>query len=152
MGRSAAGVRGMRLKNDQDAVVSCDVARDDAVMLFVSSSGHGKRTRLDSFNPQGRGGQGVRGMKLTGARGAVVAAFTVTDDDDVLVFSSAGNIMRTPVSEISTQGRAGTGVRVSRVADGDTVVAVARVLDGGEPTEVSDLSEEGDSGDTAPAE
>jgi DNA gyrase subunit A len=152
MGRSAAGVRGMRLKNDQDAVVSCDVAREDAVMLFVSSSGHGKRTRLDSFNAQGRGGQGVRGMKLTGARGAVVAAFTVTEDDDVLVFSSAGNIMRTPVSEISTQGRAGTGVRVSRVADGDTVVAVARVLDGGDSAEVSGLSEEEETGETAGTE
>ncbi len=139
MGRSAAGVRGMRLKNDRDGVVSCDVARDDAVMLFVSSSGHGKRTRLDSFNPQGRGGQGVRGMKITEARGEVVAAFTVTDDDDVLVFSSAGNVIRTPVSEISAQGRAGTGVRVARVADGDTVVAVALVLDGGEASDSADV-------------
>ena len=130
MGRNAAGVRGMRLKNDQDGVVSCDVARDDAVMLFVSSSGHGKRTPLASFNTQGRGGQGVRGMKLNSARGEVVAAFAVDEQDHVLVFSSAGNIMRTPVSEISEQSRAGTGVRVARVADGDTVVAVARVLDG----------------------
>ena len=60
MGRAAAGVRGMRLKNDEDGVVSCDVAREGAVMLFVSSSGHGKRTPLDEFHRQGRGGQGVR--------------------------------------------------------------------------------------------
>ncbi len=59
MGRATAGVRGMRLKNENDAVVSSDVARDDAVLLFVSSSGHGKRTPVAAFNRQGRGGQGV---------------------------------------------------------------------------------------------
>jgi DNA gyrase subunit A len=129
MGRATAGVRGMRLKNDEDGVVSCDVARDDAVMLFVSSSGHGKRTRLDAFNRQGRGGQGVRGMRITAARGQVVAAFTVVPGDEVLVFSSAGNIMRTSVDEISEQGRDATGVRVARVGDDESVVAVARVLE-----------------------
>jgi DNA gyrase subunit A len=129
MGRATAGVRGMRLRNGEDGVVSCDVARDDAVMLFVSSSGHGKRTRLDAFNRQGRGGQGVRGMRLNAARGQVVSAFTVVPGDEVLVFSSAGNIVRIPVDEISEQGRDATGVRVARLGDGETVVAVARVLE-----------------------
>ncbi len=129
MGRATAGVRGMRLRNGEDGVVSCDVARDDAVMLFVSSSGHGKRTRLDAFNRQGRGGQGVRGMRITAARGEVVAAFAVVPGDEVLVFSSAGNIVRTSVDEISEQGRDATGVRVARLAEGDAVVAVARVLE-----------------------
>jgi DNA gyrase subunit A len=129
MGRATAGVRGMRLRNGEDGVVSCDVARDDAVMLFVSSSGHGKRTRLDAFNRQGRGGQGVRGMRLNAARGQVVSAFTVVPGDEVLVFSSAGNIVRIPVDEISEQGRDATGVRVARVGDGDSIVAVARVLE-----------------------
>ena len=129
MGRAAAGVRGMRLKNDEDGVVSCDVAREGAVMLFVSSSGHGKRTPLDEFHRQGRGGQGVRGMKLTGGRGEVVAAFTVSADDEILVFSSGGNIVRMGVSEISQQGRPATGVRVARLAEGESVVAVARVLE-----------------------
>ena len=129
MGRAAAGVRGMRLKNGEDGVVSCDVAREGAVMLFVSSSGHGKRTPLDDFHRQGRGGQGVRGMKLPDSRGEVVAAFTVSDDDEMLVFSSAGNIVRMSVNEISQQGRAATGVRVARLGDGESVVAVARVLE-----------------------
>jgi DNA gyrase subunit A len=137
MGRAAAGVRGMRLKNDEDGVVSCDVARDDGVMLFVSSSGHGKRTPLEEFHRQGRGGQGVRGMKLTAERGEVVAAFTVASDDEMLVFSSGGNIVRMSVNEISQQGRAATGVRVARLDEGESVVAVARVLEtvGGEPVE-----------------
>jgi DNA gyrase subunit A len=129
MGRATAGVRGMKLKNTDDGVVSADVARDDAVLLFVSSSGHGKRTPVAAFNRQGRGGQGVRGMRVTEARGQVVAAFTVVPGDEILLFSSAGNLVRTATDEISEQGRDATGVRVARVGDGDTVVAVARVLE-----------------------
>lgn len=129
MGRATAGVRGMRLR-DGDAVVGCDVVKPGAVMLFVSSSGHGKRTRLDLFHTQNRGGQGVRGMRVTESRGGVVAAFTVTDDDEILVFSSGGNIIRMFAKEISSQGRDATGVRVARLASGETVVAVAPVLEG----------------------
>jgi DNA gyrase subunit A len=140
MGRATAGVRGMKLKNADDAVVSADLARDDTVMLFVSSSGHGKRTKLDRFNPQGRGGQGVRGMKITASRGEVVAAFTVGGDDEILVFSSSGNIIRMGVMEISSQGRDATGVRVARLADGETVVAVAPVLETDEDPEAEPAS------------
>jgi DNA gyrase subunit A len=135
MGRATAGVRGMKLKNGEDAVVSCAVARDETVMLFVSSSGHGKRTRLDHFPLQGRGGQGVRGMKITASRGSVVAAFTVAPDDEILVFSSGGNIIRMGVKEISSQGRDATGVRVARLDVGQTVSAVAPVLDAAEAGE-----------------
>jgi DNA gyrase subunit A len=136
MGRAAAGVKGMRLKAG-DAVVACDVYRRGAVMMFVSSSGHGKRTKLDLFHRQGRGGQGVRGMKITAARGGVIGAFCVTDDDEVLVFSSGGNIIRMPASDISTQGRDATGVRLARLGVGETIVAVAPVLEA-EATEVAE--------------
>jgi DNA gyrase subunit A len=129
MGRATAGVRGMKLKNAEDAVVGAAISRDGAVMLFVSSSGHGKRTKLDAFNRQGRGGQGVRGMKITASRGSVVAAFTVTPTDEILVFSSGGNIIRMEAKEISAQGRDATGVRVARLEDGETVSAVAPVLE-----------------------
>jgi DNA gyrase subunit A len=134
MGRATAGVRGMRLKAN-DAVVSCDVYRRGAVMLFVSSSGHGKRTKLDLFPKRGRGGQGVRGMKITASRGGVVGAFVVTDDDEILVFSSGGNIIRMPASDVSIQGRDATGVRVARLGDGETIVAVAPVLEADDPGE-----------------
>ncbi len=132
MGRAAAGVRGMKLKNAEDAVVSCAIAEDDAVMLFVTSSGHGKRTKLDKFNKQGRGGQGVRGMKVTAGRVGVIAAFMVQVDDEILVFSSVGNIMRTGARDISSQGRDATGVKVAALNSGESVVAVAPVLEGGE--------------------
>ncbi len=129
MGRATAGVRGMKLKNAEDAVVGAAVAQDGEVMLFVSSSGHGKRTKLENFNRQGRGGQGVRGMKITASRGSVVAAFTVAPTDEILVFSSGGNIIRMDAKEISAQGRDATGVRVARLEDGETVSAVAPVLE-----------------------
>ena len=128
-GRATAGVKGMRLRQG-DEVVAADLYRRGAVMLFVSSSGHGKRTKLDLFHRQGRGGQGVRGMKITASRGSVVAAFTVTDDDEILVFSSGGNIIRMQAAEVSAQGRDATGVRVARLGDGETIVAVAPVLEG----------------------
>jgi DNA gyrase subunit A len=126
--------------------VSCDLAPDDAVLLFVSSSGHGKRTPVAAFNRQGRGGQGVRGMRVTEARGEVIAALTVESGMEILVFSSAGNIIRMGVDEISEQGRDATGVRVARLDEGDTVVAVAPVLEAenGEAAsaEVADEGEE----------
>lgn len=129
MGRNASGVRGMKLKNSSDEVVGCDVARDDAVMLFVSSQGYGKRTEQSAFNTQGRGGQGVRGVKVSPERGYVVASFSVDESDEILVFSSAGNLIRTNVSDISMQGRAASGVRVARPGDDEQIVAVARVLE-----------------------
>ena len=104
MGRSAAGVRGMRLRAG-DEVVSCDVARDGVDLLIVTDAGYGKRTKLDHFNAQTRGGQGVRGIKLTQRRGAVVAALDGSLDDEILVVSSAGVIIRTAVREIAAQGR-----------------------------------------------
>src|SRR6185503_2377932 len=82
MGRSAAGVRGMKLKaNADDEVVSCDVARDEATILLVTDAGYGKRTKLEHFTRKNRGIQGVKGIKLTARRGRVVAAFMVNLDD-----------------------------------------------------------------------
>ena len=128
MGRTAGGVRGMKLKNDDDAVVSCDVARDDAAILIMTDGGYGKRTQLDKFNRQGRGGQGVRGIKLTGKKGFVAAAFMVGLEDEIVSVSSQGITMRTPVRDISSQGRDATGVRVMNLDDGDTVASVAPII------------------------
>ena len=128
MGRSAAGVRGIRLKED-DEVVSLDVAREDADLLLVTDAGYGKRVKVERFNPQGRGGQGVRGIKLTAARGRVVSAFMVNLDEQVLLVSSGGVLIRTAVREISSQGRDATGVRVMNLDDGQSVAAVARVAE-----------------------
>jgi DNA gyrase subunit A len=130
MGRSAAGVRGMKLKSSDDAVVSCDVARDDTAILLMTEAGFGKRTQLDKFNTQGRGGQGVRGIKLTGKKGVVVAAFMVGIEDEIVAVSSGGVTIRMEVREISSQGRDATGVRVMNLDDGQTVASVAPIIAG----------------------
>ena len=128
MGRAAAGVRGMKLRAD-DRVVSLDVARDDADLLLVTDAGYGKRTKLERFNRQGRGGLGVRGIRLTAARGTVVAAFMVHLDDDIILASTGGVMIRTAVREIASQGRDATGVRVMNLDPGQSVAAVAAVVD-----------------------
>ena len=127
MGRSAAGVRGMRMKAD-DEVVSVDVARDDTAILMITESGYGKRTQLNQYNTQARGGQGVIGIKLTGKKGQVVDAFMVGIDDEIVAVSSGGVMIRMAVREISSQGRGATGVRVMNLDDGQTVASVAIIL------------------------
>jgi len=126
MGRDAAGVRGVRLKSE-DEVVSCDIARDEADILIVTDAGYGKRTKVERFNRQARGGQGVRGIKLTAKRGRVVAAFMAGLDDELLLISTSGVVIRTAVREIASQGRDATGVRVMNLGPGDAVAAVAPV-------------------------
>lgn len=127
MGRSAAGVRGMKLRSG-DEVVSVDVARDDSSILLITESGYGKRTQLSNFARKGRGGMGMIGIKLTGKKGRVVAAFMVGIEDEIVAVSSGGTTIRTPVREISSQGRAATGVRVMSLDAGQVVASVALIL------------------------
>jgi DNA gyrase subunit A len=127
MGRTAAGVRGIKLRSG-DEVVSVDVARDDTAILMVTEAGFGKRTQLEHYNRQGRGGLGVIGIKLTSRKGQVVAAFMVGIDDEIVAVSSGGVTIRIAVREISSQGRAATGVRVMNLDDGQTVASVAAIL------------------------
>jgi DNA gyrase subunit A len=127
MGRAAAGVRGMKLRT-ADEVVALDIAKDDSAILLITESGYGKRTQLNNFARKGRGGLGMIGIKLTGKKGSVVAAFMVGLDDDVVVVASGGTTIRTPVKEISSQGRAATGVRIMSLGAGQVVASAALVL------------------------
>ncbi|HUY21316.1 MAG TPA: DNA gyrase subunit A [Acidimicrobiales bacterium] len=126
MGRDAAGVRGMRLRAG-DEVVSCDVVRPDDDIIIVTDAGYGKRTKTDHFGRQGRGGQGVRAIKLTAVRGRVVSAFMAGLDDEILLVSTGGIVIRTAVREIAAQGRDATGVRLMSLEEGHSVAAVAAV-------------------------
>ena len=130
MGRDATGVRGIKLRND-DKAISLDVVRDDADLFLVTDTGFGKRVKTERFNRQGRGGQGVRGIKLTAARGFVVASFMVRLDDELLLASSGGVLIRTTAREVSSQGRDATGVRVMNLDEGHSV-ATAAVVPAGE--------------------
>ncbi len=126
MGRDASGVRGIRLKGD-DRAISLDVVRDESDLLLVTDAGYGKRVKVERFNRQGRGGQGVRAIKLTAARGFVVAATMAHLNDEVLLASTGGIMIRTAVREISSQGRDATGVRVMNLEDGHEVATAAVV-------------------------
>ncbi len=131
MGRDATGVRGIKLRDD-DKAISLDVVRDDADLFLVTDTGFGKRVKTERFNRQGRGGQGVRAIKLSAARGFVVASFMVRLDDELLLASSGGVLIRTPVREVSSQGRDATGVRVMNLDEGHSVATAAVVPAGDE--------------------
>ncbi|MEY3615268.1 MAG: gyrase subunit [Actinomycetota bacterium] len=129
MGRSAAGVRGMKMRA-ADEVVAVDVATDESSILMVTESGYGKRTQISHFARKGRGGMGMIGIKLTGKKGRVVAAFMVGIEDEIVVVASGGTTIRMPVREISSQGRAATGVRVMTLEAGQVVASVAPIFAG----------------------
>jgi DNA gyrase subunit A len=154
-GRTASGVRGMRLRAN-DAVVGADsiaapsvvpseetdqepaLASQTLRLLTITDGGYGKRTEIEEFNKQRRGGQGVRAHKMHAARGKVVTGFLVGDDDHLLMINDAGVVIRTKVSSISVQGRTASGVRVMNL-DGDSkVAAVARVLSGADADDADD--------------
>ncbi len=126
MGRDASGVRGIKLRDD-DRAIALDVVRDDADLTLVTDTGFGKRVKVERFNRQGRGGQGVRAIKLTAARGFVVAAFMASLGDQLLLASSGGVLIRTPVREVSSQGRDATGVRLMSLDEGHSLATAAVV-------------------------
>ncbi|MHB8439767.1 MAG: DNA gyrase subunit A [Acidimicrobiales bacterium] len=134
MGRDAGGVRGMKMRAG-DEVVSCDVVRDERDIIVVTDAGYGKRTKMDHFSAQGRGGQGVKAIKLTAVRGRVVSAFMASLDDEILLVSTGGVVIRTAVREIAAQGRDATGVRLMSLDEGHSVAAVAVVSEGEEDEE-----------------
>ncbi|MEK6645023.1 MAG: DNA gyrase subunit A [Planctomycetota bacterium] len=126
MGRGAAGVRGITLKRD-DVVVDMAVIRPEMSLLTVCENGYGKRTEIEEYRLQKRGGSGVINIKTTERNGEVVALRTVTDADELMLITAKGIMLRTPISETREIGRATQGVRLIRLDEGDKVVSVARV-------------------------
>jgi DNA gyrase subunit A len=129
MGRSAYGVIGMRL-DAGDAVVEMDALHGGgSTILSVTQGGYAKRTALEEYRLQGRGGTGIINLKVTDRTGPVVQVMEVADDDQVVVITAHGKIIRTNVKDISILGRPTQGVRLIHLDEGDQVVAVARVLE-----------------------
>jgi DNA gyrase subunit A len=125
MGRTAAGVRGMRLKADDQLIALLRAA--DGELLFASENGYGKRTAVEEFSRQGRGGQGVIGIKTSDRNGHCVGALSVVEGDDLMLISAAGTLVRIEADEVSQLGRNTQGVRLIRLDDGDRLVGVARI-------------------------
>jgi DNA gyrase subunit A len=135
MGREAAGVRGIKLGEGHELVGLIVIGEGN--ILTASENGYGKLTPLDDFPQHGRGGQGVIALQTTDRNGKTVAALQVTAGQEVMLISSTGTLVRTPVDEISVVGRNTQGVRLIRLGEGERLVGVERVDETleGEPAE-----------------
>jgi len=129
MGRSAGGVRGMRLRENDAVVAAVAISENDQRhLLTVTEGGYGKRTPIEAYPRKGRGTMGVKGIKLTEARGAAVVGARMVDlEDEVILVSSGGVLIRTSVSEIAEQRRDATGVKVMNISGEETVAALSPV-------------------------
>ena len=127
MGRTACGVRGIKLVPGQH-VISLIIASDSPV-LTATENGYGKRTLADDYPLYGRGGQGVIAIQVTERNGAVVGAVPADDNDEVMLISSGGTLVRTRVNEISIMGRNTQGVRLITLVNGETLVGIERIVE-----------------------
>ncbi|KAA8720659.1 DNA gyrase subunit A [Corynebacterium phocae] len=125
MGRATAGVKGMRFRGD-DQLLSMSVVNDGQFLLVATSGGYGKRTAIEEYTQQGRGGLGVVTFKYTPKRGKLIAAVTVDEDDEIFAITSAGGVVRTEVNQIRPSQRATMGVRLVNLADGVELLAIDR--------------------------
>jgi DNA gyrase subunit A len=125
MGREAAGVRGVRLSDDQR--VNALIVAADGLVLTASERGYGKLTPLEEYPKHGRGGQGVIALQVTDRNGPMVGAIQVSPDDEIMLLSQGGALVRTPVSDISVVGRNTQGVRLIRLDEGDRLSGLERV-------------------------
>jgi DNA gyrase subunit A len=128
MGRGAAGVRGMTLE-EGDEVVGMEVLVPQASILTVSANGYGKRTELSKYPLRHRGGKGVITIRTTDRNGPVVGVGQVGGDDDVMIITSGGKLIRLPAAGLRTIGRATEGVRLISLAEGERVVSMARLAE-----------------------
>ena len=151
MGRAARGVRGVRLRPG-DEVVGAVVMQEGASLLTVTSRGGGKRTRVEDYRVQRRGGTGLINFRLSEKTGDVVGVREVTDEDELMLVTRGGVINRQPASQIRVIGRATQGVRIIALDEGDELMDIAKVaadLDEGADDDLDDESLEGDLGDAA---
>ncbi|MCF6347362.1 MAG: DNA gyrase subunit A [Flavobacteriaceae bacterium] len=129
MGRNASGVRGIRLKDDKDAVIGMvSVNDEDSNILVVSENGYGKRSKLEDYRITNRGGKGVKTINVTEKTGNLVAIKNVTDEDDLMIINKSGITIRMAVADLRVMGRATQGVRLINIKDNDSIAAVAKVM------------------------
>lgn len=126
MGRGTHGVRGIALNSD-DEVIGMETIQSEACLLVVTANGFGKRTTLTEYRSQARGGKGIINIKTTERNGPVVAVKVVKDEEEIMMISAEGIIIRLKAGDISTFGRSTMGVTLMRLDEGDSVVAVAKV-------------------------
>ena len=130
MGRTAAGVRGIRMPDDHELIALQIVGEGD--VLTATENGYGKRTPIADFPVHGRGGQGVIAIQTTQRNGRLVGAIQVNEEDEIMLITSNGTLVRTPVDGVSVQGRNTQGVRLIRLDAGDRLVGLDRIISMGD--------------------
>jgi DNA gyrase subunit A len=126
MGRTAAGVRGIRVGEGHEVIALLIIGEGE--VLTATEKGYGKRTAVSEFPVQCRGGQGVIAIQTSDRNGRMVGAIQVRDEDEIVLISSSGTLVRTPVADVSQQGRNTQGVRLIRIGDEDRLVGLDRIL------------------------
>jgi DNA gyrase subunit A len=126
MGRTAAGVRGIRVADGHEVIALLIIGQGD--VLTATANGYGKRTAVSEFPVQGRGGQGVIAIQTSDRNGRMVGAIQVRDEDEIVLISSSGTLVRTAVTDVSQQGRNTQGVRLIRLDDADRLVGLDRIV------------------------
>jgi DNA gyrase subunit A len=132
MGRTAYGVRGITLRND-DYAVAMEVVSPRGTLLTVTERGYGKRTEIDEYRLTARGGFGVRNIATSERNGSVVGIAYVEDGDELLVITQQGMILRMQTNDVRAIGRATQGVRLIDIEDEDRVVSIARLVEKEDP-------------------
>ncbi|MCO5970211.1 DNA gyrase subunit A [Actinoallomurus sp. WRP6H-15] len=146
MGRATAGVIGMRFDDGQE-VLDMHVVREGEDVLVATEGGYAKRTPADQYPIHGRGGKGVLTAKIVENRGRLVGALMVRPEDEVYAMTASGGVIRTRAAEIKQSGRSTMGVRLMNLADGDSVVAIARNVESIEDTDAEPDTESGEGSD-----
>ena len=126
MGRTAQGVRGIRLEKDQ-SVISLIIPEEEASILTVSENGYGKRSSVDDFRKTRRGAKGVIAMQTSERNGQLIGASQVTDEDELMLITNKGMLVRTKVSEINVIGRNTQGVTVIRLKEDENLINIAPI-------------------------
>ncbi|MBT7611494.1 MAG: DNA gyrase subunit A [Bacteriovoracaceae bacterium] len=126
MGRVSQGVKGIQI-NNSEKIIGMEIIDDSVEILSVTENGYGKRTSVSQYRKQTRGGKGILAMRLTDKNGQIVAIKPVTDKDDLMIVTNNGQVIRTNISGISLMGRATQGVRIIKLKDGESVVAIEKV-------------------------
>ncbi|TNF30683.1 MAG: DNA gyrase subunit A [Deltaproteobacteria bacterium] len=128
MGRVSQGVKGIQL-DDEERIIGMEIIDDSVEILTVTQKGYGKRTSTSQYRKQTRGGKGILAMRLTEKNGQIIAIKPVTDKDDLMIITDKGQVIRTKISGISLMGRATQGVRIIKLKDGESVVAIEKIVD-----------------------
>ena len=144
MGRTAAGVRGIKIKPDDEVISLIAVESDEGEILFATANGYGKRTLIEDFSVQGRGGQGVISIKTSARNGHVVGAIKTNADEEIMLISNGGTLVRTPANDISVLGRNTQGVTLIRLGKSEQLVQIEPVAASEEDDAESDDAESDD--------